>query len=86
MRWLRMQENEVGEWSILDARRGYRICAYNHGKHGGPHIHFPPDAPAIARVEIGSMADARRIMLAFAATHATFDLARIKQEVNTWKS
>ena len=87
MKWrLRRQENEAGEWCVLDPSLDYRICRYNHEHHHGTHLHHPSDAGAGPNLNVGSAAEADAIMRRFHTKHGTFNLEKLKREVKTWKS
>lgn len=87
MKWrLRRQENDGGEWSVFDPALDYRICRYNHQHHRGTHLHHPSASRAGPRLEVASAGEADAIMRRYQARHTSFDLAKLKQEIRTWKS
>lgn len=85
-RWLRVQANPHGEWSVTDLRRAYRICAYNHGTHGGVHIHVPEGGPIRMSIAIDSPREAMDVVVRYAEHHDEFDAEAFRKEVKRWKS
>lgn len=83
---LRRQENDAGEWSVLDPALDYRICHYNHPHHAGPHLHHPAEAKAGGNVDIPSAADAETVMRRYHRKHGSFSPKKFNEEVKTWKS
>ncbi len=83
---LRRQENDRGEWSVLDRVRGYRICRYNHRHHDGTHVHFPETSEPLAPVDVASADEAVAVMTAYHGEHDSFALDRLQEVITTWKS
>jgi len=71
---------------VIDLRRDYRICQYNHGVHEGTHFHHPLDGPVGARIDIDSEADAFRLVRAYAQEHDVFGIEEFLEEIRQWKS
>lgn len=82
--WLERHGNASGEWCVADLRRAYRVCNYNHERHGGPHIHAR--GGRTVAVGVPSAHAAERIMRRFAEEHDAFDLEAFRKEVERWKS
>lgn len=88
-RWLRRTENDHGEWSVTDLRRGYRICRYNHGSHEGVHVHHPIDADPVLAVgpeAIPSAAAAEHLARRYADEHEVLEADTFQEVVDAWRS
>lgn len=83
---LRRQESVRGEWSVLDLVRGYRICQYNHPHHGGTHVHHPETSAPRALVDVDTMREAEIVMRRFHEEHDTFDVKKLQEVIDAWKS
>lgn len=88
-RWLRRRDaGKGGEWSVADLQRGYRLCAYNHDEHGGPHIHIQGKGgkDQVEPTDIATSGEAEAVIRAYAEELDHFDLKRFRERVRTWRS
>lgn len=74
--------NDHGEWSVSDPIRRYRLCAYNHGPHGGVHVHHRGVTSPVE--DVPSKSVALRIVTSY--PYETFELDAFKEHVRTWRS
>ena len=84
-RWIEVQENAVGEWSVIDARLDYRICRYNVREHGGTHVHHPIRAAAGPTVPIVDLEDARECAERYEREFDRFELEQFLELIQAWK-
>lgn len=85
-RWLERRENDHGEWSVTDTRRLYLICAYDHARHRGAHLHHPAQSKAGVGLEIRNLAEAVDLAKRYAKEHDVFDIAAFRREYVRWRS
>lgn len=71
---------------MFDSFFDYRICHYNHGRHGGTHLHRPARGPASLAVDIQTCEEAVAIMQQYHDRHTTFSHENMKEEIEAWKS
>ena len=70
----------------MDLVRGYRVCAYNHEKHGGTHVHRDLGGGEIFPVNLESADEAEVVMGRFARISRAFDEKGFREVVRKWRS
>lgn len=83
--WLQRRENARGEWTVVDLRLGYRVCAYNHRLHGGTHVHSDLSEGEVFPVEIPDRRQAEALMLHYGLVTNRFDRRRFEEVLGTWR-
>lgn len=85
-RWLRVQENTAGEWSVTDLMRGYRVCAYNEDAHQGVHVHHPIKDGDTRPTRIEDRREAEAVVRLYASEHEWFTWKTFEECVERWRS
>lgn len=85
-RWLERVENRFGDWSFTDLRLDYRVCAYNHGAHGGVHVHHPIHGDPVGTVPLEDPWEAERVVRRYAVGGDAFTLDAFVEVIERWRS
>lgn len=84
--WLHRRENQRGEWTVVDRKLGYCICAYNHLRHGGTHLHSDLSEGDVYPIDIPGPQEAEAIMFRYAKIANKFEWSHFKEVLGEWKS